>query len=98
MEYNKSLSARIRRRNKCGFAGIGNWGFYTKDGILISYSSVKAKEGKMGDYTDENQNHKLKDKLDNIAIKNKVNFHVHKSYGLKHRAMSKKYADNHQKR
>ena len=84
MEYNKSLSARVRRRNKCGFTGNGTSN-YTK---FTPY----------GDYTDENQNHKLKDKLDNIAIKNKVNFYIHKSYGLKHRAMSKKYADNHQKR
>lgn len=44
MSYNKSLSARIRRRNAQGFEGVG-----TGLGFLIKNS---------GDYTDPNQNHK----------------------------------------
>ena len=44
MNYNKSLSARIRRRNAQGFEGVG-----TGLGFLIKNS---------GDYTDPNQNHK----------------------------------------
>ena len=48
MEYNKSLSARIKRRNKCGFLGIGTHKrFITGD----------------GDYTDLFQNHKITSKL-----------------------------------
>ena len=95
MEYNKSLSARIRRRNNQGFKGEGtNPTFYFGG----------------GDYTDEIQNHKLKDRLDNIAIKNKVGYKtpdglkidaqgkVYRTYNRKNRSMSKKYADNHQKR
>lgn len=94
MEYNKNLSARIRRRNKCGFAGFG-----TGLGFLIKNP---------GDYRDEKQNHKDKDyKLDK-ARKAKLGYnspsykfdshgnlmHVFKSGN---RQMCKKYADNHQK-
>lgn len=51
MEYNKSLSARIRHRNKQGFEGIGNPNL-TKNNLY-------------GDYTDQKQNHKETDyKLD----------------------------------
>ena len=106
--YNKSLSARIRRRNKCGFAGTGNWGQYDKKGNLISYSSVKAAEGRMGNYLDEIQNHKLKDRRENMAVKSKVGFtpdvlkvdeqgRVYRAHKRKNRCMSKRYADNHQK-
>jgi len=44
MEYNKSLSARIKRRNAQGFVGAGT-----------SLGFVKTN---YGDYTDPNQNHK----------------------------------------
>lgn len=46
MEYNKSLSARIKRRNKQGFEGIGN------------YHGISPYPHPYGDYTDPNQNHK----------------------------------------
>ena len=94
MEYNKSLSARIRRRNKQGFSGNG-----TGLGFLIKNP---------GDYCDEKQNHKDKDyKLDK-ARKAKLGYNspMYKFDGhgnlmrvLKsgNRQMCKKYADNHQK-
>ena len=45
MEYNKSLSARIRRRNKQGFSGNGtSSGFVAKN---------------FGDYLDPIQNNKM---------------------------------------
>lgn len=47
MEKNKSLSARIKRRNKQGFKGEGNHKMF---------GSV------LGDYRDENQNYKKFDK------------------------------------
>lgn len=43
MEYNKSLSARIRRRNKQGFLGYGNHFYFKNDG---------------GDYKNKEDNHK----------------------------------------
>lgn len=49
MEYNKSLSARIRRRNKQGFEGIGNH----KDN----------NNPMMGDYKNPIDNHKFDDRL-----------------------------------
>lgn len=45
MEYNKSLSARIRRRNKQGFNGNG-----TSSGFLAR---------NFGDYLDPSQNNKM---------------------------------------
>lgn len=50
MEYNKSLSARIKRRNKCGFLGIGTHKRFISGN---------------GDYTDLCQNHKITSKLIN---------------------------------
>ena len=50
MEYNKSLSARIRRRNKQGFAGVGTdttfikttpYGSIAKKKVQDKYQSVK---------------------------------------------------------
>ena len=54
---NKSLSARIKRRNKAGFKGIGSYNFEKK----TSY----------GDYREEFDNHKDKDK--NIYQENLIN-------------------------
>ena len=50
MSYNKSLNARIKRRNKCGFLGVGTH----KRFIEVT-----------GDYTDLYQNHKITSKLIN---------------------------------
>ena len=58
MEYNKSISARIRRRNKCGFSGLGT-GKMIINGEVKSFNSVRASQ--MGDYTNPKQNHKDKD-------------------------------------
>ena len=55
MEYNKSLSARIKRRNKQGFSGLGT-GKMVIDGEVKSFNSVRASQ--MGDYTDPKQNNK----------------------------------------
>ena len=95
MEYNKSLNARIKRRNKQCFVGVGT---YFGVGPNHSY----------GDYTDPEQNHKDKDyKLDK-ARKAKLGYNS-PSYkfdgrgNLIHvprrgnRQMCKKYADSHQK-
>ena len=93
MEHNKSLSARIKRRNNKGFAGLGNKFIATRDGELVSYTSLKA--NKMGDYSDTKQNHKDVDYRDANKLKNKVGFKL-RSWNHKH-LMSKKFADNHQK-
>ena len=79
MDKNKSLSARIRRRNAQGFRGEGNNHFIKKD----SY----------GDYTDENQNGKLKDHIEANNRRSILRFNP----WTKNRAYCKKYADNHQK-
>ena len=55
MEYNKSLSSRIRRRNKCGFSGLGT-GKMVINGEVMNLNSIKASQ--MGDYTDPKQNGK----------------------------------------
>lgn len=82
MEYNKSLSARIKRRNKQGFAGKGTGlGFIVND---------------PGDYRDEKQNHKDIDRRNDIAHKNKVGFRksivrsrvMSKKYSDNHQKMS----------
>lgn len=74
MEYNKSLSARIRRRNKYGFNGNGTpaWDKITP----------------FGDYTDLEQSGKLSMYAIEKRRKNKLVFK---------RALTKKFADNHQK-
>lgn len=96
MEYNKSLSARIRRRNKQGFSGEGN--------------SKWIKTTPFSDYNNPMVNHKDKDyKLDNER-KSKFGVTSNNSYKLdargniialptisKNRCFCKKYADNHQK-
>lgn len=76
MEYNKSLSARIRRRNKCGFTGIGT-------GLGFNPANKQ-----YGDYTDPEQNGKAADYAREQKRKNKLVFK---------RALTKKFADNHQK-
>jgi len=48
MEYNKSLSARIKRRNKQGFKGAGNNNFWEK-------------KTPFGNYLDEYENNKYLD-------------------------------------
>ena len=89
MEYNKSLSARIRRRNKQGFTGIGS-----KSDLIPNLF--------YGDYNDPAQNHKDVDYANDKRHKDKVGFK--KVLGIKNsfaivnkRAMCKKFADNHQK-
>ena len=84
MEYNKSLSARIRRRNKQGFNGNG-----TGLGFLIINP---------GDYIDPEQNGKAADYAREQKRKNKLGFkRIDKGFSINKRALTKKYADNHQK-
>ena len=86
MEYNKSLSARLKRRNKQGFAGVGTGlGFnpYNKQ---------------YGDYTDPEQNHKASTYAIEERRKNKLGFkRIAGGFSLHKRALTKKFADNHQK-
>lgn len=82
--YNKSLSARIRRRNKQGFSGNG-----TGLGWLIINP---------GDYTDPEQNGKAADYAREQKRKNKLGFkRIAKGFSVNKRALTKKFADNHQK-
>ena len=84
MEYNKSLSARAKRRNKQGFNGNGtSSGFVTKN---------------FGDYLDPIQNNKIQDYIRESARKDKLGFkRITKSFSVHNRALTKKFADNHQK-
>lgn len=84
MEYNKSLSARIRRRTKQGFIGIGTGlGFFIKN---------------PGDYTDPEQNGKASTYAIEAKRKNKLGFkRIAKGFSIHKRALTKKFADNHQK-
>lgn len=84
MEYNKSLSARIRRRNKQGFSGNGttNWDKVTP----------------FGDYNDAEQNGKASAYAIETKRKAKLGFkRIAKGFSINKRALTKKYADNHQK-
>jgi hypothetical protein len=84
MEHNKSLSARIRRRNAQGFVGVG-----TGLGFLVKNP---------GDYTDPEQNSKAADYAREQKRKNKLGFRrIAKGFSLHKRALTKKFADNHQK-
>lgn len=88
MEYNKSLSARIKRRNAQGFSGNG-----TGLGFLVRNP---------GDYTDPEQNGKAADYIKEQKRKDKLGFKrvIGKNglpYSLHKRALTKKFADNHQK-
>lgn len=85
MEQNKSLSARIKRRNKQGFASVGS---YCGVGPNHSY----------GDYTDPEQNGKAADYVREQKRKNKLGFkRIAKGFSINKRALTKKYADKHQK-
>ena len=89
---NKSLSARIRRRNKQGFKGEGTNRHCYFGG---------------GDYRDEVQNHKLIDRINDMAKKCKLGYQPDETktdargrvFLVKHkcRCMNKRYVDNHQK-
>ena len=94
MENNTSLSARIKRRNKQGFSGLGTGHMIDRQGNVLNFNTCIAIEY-CGDYTDELQNHKYIDKVNDIKHKNKVGFR--RSNFMKNRAMSKKYADVHQR-
>lgn len=59
MEYNTSLSARIRRRNRLGYLGIGNHNQI--DNITPSYDDVK-------------YNHKEDDYKRAFALKQRLRF------------------------
>ena len=59
MEFNKSLSARIKRRNKSGFCGLGTHNPPKDVNISINNELV---------------NHKYEDKLANSYQKNLVNY------------------------
>lgn len=59
METNKSLSARIKRRNKSGFRGVGTHNPLKEVNISINNELI---------------NHKYEDKLANSYQKNLVNY------------------------
>ena len=89
MEQNKSLSARIRRRNAQGFNGVGT-------------NPVWSKSTHCGDYRNTVQNHKDVDELNAQRQKNKVGFRKvilsnSMPFAVNRRALTKKFADNHQK-
>lgn len=84
--YNKSLSARIRRRNKCGFAGFGTGLGFNPD------------NKQYGDYTDPEQNGKASTYAIEAKRKAKLGFkRIARGFSLHKRALTKKFADNHQK-
>lgn len=88
MEYNKSLSARIKRRNKCGFKGIGN---HSPNNIRL-----------MGDYTNPEENGKASTYAIETKRKAKLGFKRVIGingllYSVHKRALTKKFADNHQR-
>lgn len=81
---NKSLSARIRRRNKQGFSGNGTSGW--------------SKSTPFGDYKDSEQNGKASIYAIEERRKNKLGFkRIAGNFSLHKRALTKKFADNHQK-
>ena len=84
MEHNKSLSARIKRRNAQGFVGVGSGlGFIIKN---------------PGNYTDLEQNGKATDYAREQKRKNKLGFkRIARGFSIHKRALTKKFADNHQK-
>ena len=84
MEYNKNLSARIKRRNKQGFSGNGtpNWDKVTP----------------FGNYNDLEQNGKASAYAIEVKRKAKLGFkRIAKGFSINKRALTKKFADNHQK-
>ena len=93
MDYNKSLSARVKRRNKVGFKGESS------DAIWVKNNSYC-------DYKDPVQNHKEADYKRELARKEKlgsgknryaiIDGAIHAIGKIKH-VMSKRFADNHQK-
>jgi len=84
MEYNKSLSARIRRRNAQGFAGVG--------------TPNRTKTSPCGDYTNPLDSNKTTAILIEQGRKNKLGFkRIAKGFSIHKRALTKKFADNHQR-
>lgn len=84
MGYNESLSARIKRRNKQGFNGNGtpNWNKVTP----------------FGNYNDPEQNSKASAYAIEAKRKAKLGFkRIDKGFSINKRALTKKFADNHQK-
>lgn len=93
MEYNKSLSARIRRRNKQEFSGAG--------------TPAWDKSTSFGDYKDPSGNYKCIDYENEQRRKSKLKYR-NRDYkfdekgnliytGFRSHTMSKRYADKHQK-
>lgn len=84
MEYNKSISARIRRRNAQGFKGVGTpkW----------------TKTSPCGDYTNPVDSNKTTIIRIEQIRKNKLGFkRIARGFSLHKRALTKKFADNHQR-
>ena len=107
MKQNTNLSARIRRRNKQGFRGLGTGKIVMPDGTLCSFNTTKLDCREFGDYNDLEQNHKDVDYKNDSSRKNKLDFNK-TSFLIKngiyvgfkrgtHKVMSKRFADNHQK-
>jgi hypothetical protein len=100
MKHNKSLSARIRRRNANGFIGIGTGKSVNSEGEVIGFNTNRV----FGDYTDSEQNHKKHDYDVSNALKSKRGFNQANSLRIgnngipmyvpmkKDRCMSKKFA------
>ena len=95
MEQNKSLSARIRRRNKRCFKGLGTNHFLTKDGTVVNFNTARL--CRFGDYTDPEQNGKKNDYAIAAKRKNKLGFKRFITGSINERALTKKYADGHQR-
>ena len=84
MEQNSSLSARVRRRNKQGFSGNGT----------PSWDKVTP----FGDYNDPEQNGKASTYAIEAKRKAKLGFkRIARGFSLHKRALTRKFADNHQK-
>lgn len=102
MDRNKSLSSRIRRRNKQGFSGLGTCKMVMPDGTVRSFNTVRLESGNFGDYNNSEQNDKERDITIAEKRKNKLGFKrvydmFGKLYSRNKRALTKKYADGHQK-
>lgn len=79
-------SSRIRRRNYCGFVGIGTGKHISPTGRVTGFNTNRS----FGDYLDDETNHKDIDRKNAIRQKNRVGF-------VRGKSMSKKYTDNHQR-
>ena len=109
MEENRSLSARVKRRNAQGFYGVGTGHIVDSVGYVHSYTTTKAESGSMGNYTNVKQNHKERDYKDAAARKSRLGYDeptfkidnsgniISLPHSTKNRQLCRKYADKHQR-